>query len=215
MASRKKPPPPPPRRRRDPDIARTEILDAAERLLAESTPDAIGLKDVALAAGVSHGLVSHYFGTYGDLIESVLVRRIRTLREETLARMSMADALAEQLVDVLFDTLEDPLYVRLSLWAFASGRALGPDSFPFREQGMRIVTDAVTARVLADRPELEPRGLRERVELALCLANSSAYGYTVGKEAWLGALGRKPSVAFDASLRRALAEMLRRFVLGE
>jgi AcrR family transcriptional regulator len=217
MASRKKPPPPPPRRRRDPETARAEILDAAERLLGGSPPDAIGLKDVAAAAGVSHALVSHYFGTYGDLIESVLVRRIRALREETLARMAMPGALMDpgQLIDVLFAAVEDPLYVRLSLWAFAAERPLGPDSFPFREQGMRIVAEAVTARILVDRPDLPPRELRERVELALCLANSSAYGYTVGKVAWLGALAREPSAAFDASLRRALADMLRRFVLGE
>ena len=217
MASRKKGPPPPPRRRREPEIARAEILDAAERLLADNPPDAIGLKDVAAAAGVSHALVSHYFGTYGDLIESVLVRRIRELREAMLARMAVPGALADpgHLIDVLFGAIEDPLYVRLSLWAYASERTLGPDSFPFREQGMRIVADAMTARILADRPEMEPRGLRERVDLALCLANSSAYGYTVGKEAWLGALAREPSAAFDASLRRALADMLRRFVLGE
>lgn len=129
----------------------------------------------------------------------------------------MPGALADpgQLIDALFATLEDPLYVRLSLWAFASERPLGPDSLPFREQGLRIVADAVTARILADRPELEPHRLLERVELALCLANSSAYGYTVGKAIWLGALARKPSAAFDASLRRALSDMLRRFVLGE
>ena len=216
MASRKRPPPPPPRRRRDPETARAEILDAAERLLAESPPDAVGLKNVAEAAGVSHALVSHYFGTYGELVESVLVRRIRRMRQETLAKVAVPGAFADtgELLDVLFEMLEDPLYVRLSMWALAAERPLGPDSFPFREQGMRIVADAVTARILHDRPDLEPKALRERVELALCIANSSAYGYTVGKEAWLGALARQPSAAFDEALRRALAGMLQHFVLG-
>jgi hypothetical protein len=80
---------------------------------------------------------------------------------------------------------------------------------------MRILAEAATARILRERPSLEPGALRARVELALCIANSTAYGYTVGKDAWLGALARKPSAAFDASLKDALAGMLRRFLLAE
>ncbi len=216
MATRKKPPPPPPRRRRDPEIARAEILAAAERLLAGSPPDAIGLKDVAREAGVSHALVSHNFGTVGELIEHVLTRRIRQLRQEALARLESPGAVMNTgaLLDVVFTALEDPLYVRLSLWALASERPLARDSLPFREQGMRIMVDAVTARILHERPTLDPAALRARVELAHCIANSTAYGYTVGKEAWCAALGREPSKALDAGLRRALADMLGWYVLG-
>src|SRR5690349_10474032 len=68
------------RRRRDPETARAEILDAAERVLSTRPPDQVGLKDVAEVAGVSHGLVSHYFGTYAELVEEVLVRRHRAIR---------------------------------------------------------------------------------------------------------------------------------------
>jgi AcrR family transcriptional regulator len=209
--------PPPPRRRRDPETARAEILDAAERLLSENPPDAIGLKDVAKAAGVSHALVSHYFGTYGELVESVLTQRIRSLRAEALSRLTLPEGVldASNLLDVVFTALEDPVYVRLSLWALAAERPLGKDSLPFREQGMRIVAEAITARILVDRPALDPAALRARVELSLCLANSAAYGYTVGKEAWLAALARDPSPAFDRSIRQALATMLQRYVLGE
>jgi len=217
MATRKKPPPPPPRRRRDPETARAEILDAAERLLEASPPDAIGLKDVARAAGVSHALVSHYFGTFSALVEHVLTRSIRRIRQEALARLQAPGVHIDtaSLLDVVFTALEDPLYVRLSLWALASERPLGKDSLPLREQGMRIMSDAVTARILHDRPTLDPAALRARVELAHAIANATAYGYTVGKEAWCAALGREPTPAFDASLRKALADMLERYVLGE
>ena len=215
MASRKKAPPPP-RRRRDPETARVEILDAAERLLGQRPPDAVGLKDVAQAAGVSHSLVSHYFGTYADLVDSVLERRIRALREATLARLA-APTLVDtgELLGALFAQLADPLYVRLSLWALAAERPAARASFPFRDRGMRVLAEALTARLLVARPELAPGPLRGRVELGLCLANSAAYGYTVGKEAWMGALGREPSAAFDVALRGALAEMLNRYVFGE
>jgi AcrR family transcriptional regulator len=217
MASRKKAPPPPPRRRRDPETARAEILDAAERVLAESPPDAVGLKEVAEAAGVSHALVSHYFGTYTELVEEVLVRRIRRLREAALANLADPAVLVDEgkLLEALFHALEDPLYVRLSLWALAAERPAGHVPFPFREQGMRIFAEAATERVLATQPDLDRAALRERIELALVIANAAAYGYTVGKEAWLGALGKTPTRAFDEALRRALGTMVRRWVLDD
>src|SRR5260221_185162 len=122
MASRKKPVVEAPRRRRDPETARAEILDAAEGVLAVSPPDAVGLKEVARAAGVSHGLVSHYFGTYVELVDEVLARRTRRLREKALGRLAEPVTLvdAEGLLETLFAALEDPLYVRLSLWALAA-----------------------------------------------------------------------------------------------
>ena len=217
MPNRRKPPPPPPRRRRDPETARAEILDAAERLLVERPPGEVGLKDVAAATGVSHALVSHYFGTYAELVESVLVRRIRLLREAALVKLAQPDSLVDSaaLVDVLFTALEDPLYKRLSLWALAAERTVGRDAFPFREQGMRIFADALHARVLHDRPDLAPGPLRERIEQALAIANAASWGYALGREAWMGALAREPSAAFDAGLRRALAALLRAHVLGE
>ena len=217
MPPRKKPVVEAPRRRRDPETARAEILDAAERVLASSPPDAVGLKEVARTAGVSHALVSHYFGTYVELVDEVLVRRIRRLRARALERVADPGALldTEGLLDMLFEALEDPLYVRLSLWALAAQRPSGYVSFPFRDQGMRIFAEAATEGVRRARPDLSTSALRERVELALVIANAASYGYTVGKEAWLGALAKEPSPVFDRALREALGGMLRRYVLGE
>jgi len=216
MASRKKAPAPP-RRRRDPETARAEILDAAERVLAESPPDAVGLKEVAEAAGVSHALVSHYFGTYTELVEEVLVRRIRLLREAALAQLADPAGIIDEgkMLDALFHALEDPIYTRLSLWALAAERPSGRAPFPFREQGMRIFAEATTERVSQARPDLDRAALRDRIELGLVIANAAAYGYTVGKEAWMGALGRTPTPAFDEALRRALGAMVRRWILGD
>ncbi len=222
MASRKKkpaPPPPPPRRRRDPETARAEILDAAERVLASRPPGAVGLKEVAEAAGVSHGLVSHYFGTYAELVEEVLLRRHRRIREGAIARFAGALTPGEVAIDVeglldaLFRSLDDPLYVRLSLWSLAAERESGRTSLLFREQGMRIFAEAASAHLRRVRPDLETAALRERLELTLVIANAAAYGFTVAKDAWMGALGREPSPAFDAAVRGALGTMVRRFLL--
>src|SRR6185503_1118148 len=74
------------RRRRDPATARQELLDAAERVFAQRQPDRVGLKEVAREAGVSHALITHYFGTYAGLLEATLERRNRATREAALVR---------------------------------------------------------------------------------------------------------------------------------
>ena len=68
--------------RRTPEAARDEILAAAERVFTDALPDSVGLKDVAREAGVSHPLVSHYFGTYEGLVDATLERRLLKLRED-------------------------------------------------------------------------------------------------------------------------------------
>ena len=69
------------RARRSPEEARALILEAAERVFATHLPDVVGLKDVAREAGVSHALVTHYFGTYSALVEATLERRFFKLRD--------------------------------------------------------------------------------------------------------------------------------------
>src|SRR5215813_12722092 len=80
------------RRRRPPELARQEILDAAERVFAGFQPDQVGLKEVAREAGVSHALITHYFGTYAGLIDAALERRTRATRESILARLREPEA---------------------------------------------------------------------------------------------------------------------------
>src|SRR3954471_17339397 len=111
-----------PRRRRTPDEARLEILDAAERVFTEFQPDQVGLKDVAREAGVSHALITHYFGTYAGLIEAALERRIRGLRESLLSRLRESGALHRpgEMIAMLFRALEDPVHLRLVRWLLAS-----------------------------------------------------------------------------------------------
>src|SRR3979409_326613 len=76
-----------PRRRRSPELARQEILDAAQRVFAAAQPDQVGLKEVAREAGVSHALITHYFGTYAGLLEAALERRINAMRAGVTARL--------------------------------------------------------------------------------------------------------------------------------
>ena len=60
--------------RLDPGQRRDQILGAASALFAERAYDAVSIDDVARAAGVTRGLVHHYFGGRKDVYIALLAR---------------------------------------------------------------------------------------------------------------------------------------------
>ena len=58
--------------RGDSEQTKADILAAAERLFAERGVLGVSVRDVAGAAGVTHGLVHHYFGSKDDLAAEVI-----------------------------------------------------------------------------------------------------------------------------------------------
>jgi AcrR family transcriptional regulator len=78
---------------------REHLLAAAERLLAESRPQALTTRAIARAAGVSDGVLYNYFADRDELVLEALVRRAFT----TLlgARRSEIAERLPVLVDVL------------------------------------------------------------------------------------------------------------------
>lgn len=60
----------------DPAERREALVDAAERAFAERGLIRTTVSDVARAAGVTRGLVYHYFPTMQDLADAVLDRRV-------------------------------------------------------------------------------------------------------------------------------------------
>lgn len=203
------------RRRRSPDEARVEILDAAERVFVEFQPDQTGLKEVAREAGISHALITHYFGTYAGMIEAVLERRIRALRERMLTKMREAGALSKptEMLQLLFRGLEDPVHLRLTKWLMASERPAAAHAFALRDHGLQLVAHQVAAT-------LDPRATREqigKIELTLLAAVAAAYGYALGKYALAGAAGREVSGELDREVLDTIANMIEshlRYELG-
>lgn len=63
---------PPARRRLDPAERRAQILGAARSLFGAATYEGVSTHDIAAAAGVTRGLITHYFGGKRELfLESV------------------------------------------------------------------------------------------------------------------------------------------------
>ena len=70
-------------KRLDPAERRDQILDAASALFAERPYDEISIEDIAAAAGVTRGLVHHYFGGRKGVYVALL-ERIGAQREDRL-----------------------------------------------------------------------------------------------------------------------------------
>jgi len=75
--------PPPPYTRLDPAERRNQILDTANELFAERGYEEVSIDDIAKAAGVTRGLVHHYFGGRKE-VYLALVEKVGTIREEGL-----------------------------------------------------------------------------------------------------------------------------------
>jgi len=192
--------------RRSPEQARGVILDAADRVFGTRLPDAVGLKEIAREAGVSHALVTHYFGTYGGLVEASLERRLARVRESMVTQLfvsldekaSVGELLAAYRRAIAHDAA-DPVTVRLAAWAMMSGRLAQEDFHSHRVQGLKLLADALEQRTDLSREDLE-----------FCLVASFALSvvWTVGGPALAGALGHKKAKAGDERFEQRVSVMI-------
>jgi TetR/AcrR family transcriptional regulator, repressor for neighboring sulfatase len=196
--------------RRTPEEARALILGAAERVFAEHLPDVVGLKDIAKEAGVSHALVTHYFGTYDALVEATLEKRFHALRDRllpTIIEMIAAEADVTSMLAVhrraIREAASDPTTIRLATWALLSRRAEADDFFPHRMQGLKLLADALESRSKAPRDDLE---------FALVASFALAAVWTFARRAFAGALGRRPSQALDEGFEERAQRMIDAFL---
>jgi AcrR family transcriptional regulator len=196
----------PRRTRRSPKEARALLLSAAESLIAERGPDAVTLRDVAEAVGVTPGLVTHYFGTYAELVRAVLRRQNALTRERIRRELEAGERVpdADTLIGILFEALSDPRRIRLFAWAQLRGVLWTRST-----RGLRDFVDALEKafrRTLAAK-DVPPRC---RIEMVVLLALAATHGYAVGKQAWLSGLGLGPATAErDEAFRLALTAVLR------
>ncbi len=197
--------------RRSPEEARALIISAAERVFATHLPDVVGLKEVAKEAGVSHALITHYFGTYDALVEATLEKRFHAVRDSlvpTILKMIAAQADVNEMLGAhrraIREAASDPTTVRLAAWALLSGRVEADDFFAHRVQGLKLLADALSARSKAPREDLE---------FALVASFAIAAISTSGRRAFAAALGRRASreldEGFEERARRMFAAFLR------
>lgn len=111
-------------RRRNREQTITDILDAAEVLLESKGPDGFGLAQLGSEAGVSFGLIHHYFGGKEALMHAVLRRRLREIGRE-IRRLQDEGGFWDRdapAVQLMFDTyVNRPGFARLLGWGLLTG----------------------------------------------------------------------------------------------
>lgn len=166
-----------PARRRNREQTINDILDAAELLLDRKGPDGFGLAELGRDAGVSFGLIHHYFGGKEGLLRAVLRRTLRQLGRE-IRRIQEAgefwDPKAPAVV-VVFDTyLRKPGFARLMAWGLLKG-LLGAEEVSLEVQRDREALDAMVDRIRDGMPG------RSRIDAAALttLLTSAVLGFNL------------------------------------
>lgn len=119
------------RRRRTAEDARKLILDAAEKRLIASGPEAIRLQDIAADIGIAHAVISHHFGSREGLMEALMRHASERLQEaiiRMLATPRVGDPAQDRLeqihrgIELAVQEIAGQGYGRLWAWLVFSGR---------------------------------------------------------------------------------------------
>jgi AcrR family transcriptional regulator len=192
--------------RRSPEESRALILEAAIRVTSQRGPQAVGLKEVAQEAGVSHGLVAHYFGTFEALVDSAVLECAARLRKRLLESLrGTPDLTPEALMQVYLDAVLEPWYGRLVSWALFSAHEGDPSYATKLAPELKLIADACHQLMQRRRPE-QTRPESDALIVALW---SMAIGYVAGNDFFWRAIGRTPGAERDQELRAAVTFMCR------
>jgi TetR/AcrR family transcriptional regulator, repressor for neighboring sulfatase len=110
--------------RRPAERAREEILDAAERRLVAGGPHEVRVQAVASAIGVTDAAVHYHFGSRDGLLQAVLRRAARRLRDEVgevLERWQPEPMAMLELAELLRLLYVERGYARLTAWLVLDG----------------------------------------------------------------------------------------------
>jgi AcrR family transcriptional regulator len=185
------------RTRLEPDLRRREILTAARGVFSSRDYAAASMEDVALEAGVTRGLVNHYFGTKRRLYLAVVADLAAELPK--IVRTDLHDLPIEGVVERNLTRFLDAVERDYVLWSILLGSgAAGRDP-------------EVAAIVVSARDEVVERMARnhagENADEELRLALRAFLGAAIAAaEEWL-VRGRATRAQVEALLRRALLAM--------
>ncbi len=145
------------RTRLSPQARRTQLLDLGARLFATRSVDEISIDVLAEEAGVSRGLLYHYFGSKQDFREAVIRHAVEDLVQQT-APPTTGEPLERLLISlgVYVDYVLDNLALYRSLVRAAAGGS--SEVRALYEEGRAALTDRIfredsQGQILADTPQ--------------------------------------------------------------
>lgn len=189
---------------RRPETRRDELLAAAVRVFARKGFHGCRVSDIAEEAGVSHGLVYHYFASKDDVLETVFRENWGGLADAIVAIAESEGPAQEQLrkivAVVLHSWRRDPDAVRVLVREIARSPQLQERLEEF-ERAIVAIEGVVRRGQAAGEldPEVDPR-----------VATLAAWG-TLDEILTAWALGRLPGAPADVDRAEAtVSRMLRR-----
>ena len=192
------------RQRRTPEEARRLILEAAQALIVTTGPEGLRLQDIAAAAGISHPLILHHFGSREGLVRALTRQAVAELRDKLVAAMASSEYSVEQQLDRVFDAFRDGLAQRLAWLATIDpgGGAEGTQLI------LRDIADRLHDRRIATAPpgaEITRGDTDALIHLIAAAAFGDAlYGVQLRRSAGLPATSET-----DRSFRHWLAALIR------
>jgi AcrR family transcriptional regulator len=134
--------------RRTPEEARRLILDTAQELIARTGPEGLRLQDIAAAAGISHPLILHHFGSRAGLVRALTQEASSELKDKLIAAMTEGTFTIEDQLDRVFEAFRGGLAQRLA-W-LATVDPAGDESASTMIQ--REIADHIYQRRIATAP---------------------------------------------------------------
>ena len=114
----------PVRRRRPADQVRQLALECARRLLLQHGPSAITLQAVAGQLGMTHGNVTHHFGSANGLqgaLAEAMIRDLVDAVQAALAGLRAGETDVRDVIDLVFDAFDAGGAGQLIAWLASSG----------------------------------------------------------------------------------------------
>lgn len=160
---------------------RTQLLDAAERLIVQEGYAAVSTRRVALEAGVKPPLVHYYFPTTEDLLLAVYARAAEQAHQRTMEALTSAQPL-----DAFWRLSKESAHTALGteLYALANHRKAIGDAIAESGVAFRGAQAEALSRALGESLDLEgctPVGLLVVVmAVSRILVMEEAAGVTAG-----------------------------------
>lgn len=150
----------PKRRRRSPEAVREAAVASARRLLLAHGPEALTLPLVARDLGMTHGNLTHHFGSIAALhraLIAAMAQRIAEVVEAAAPGFRRGAVPARAVAEAVFRAFDEDGAGRLVAWLAATGRMDGLE--PFFAAVTRSVATLRAGEPAGADPEAEGAGI--------------------------------------------------------
>ena len=190
--------------RRSPQEARRLILETAQALIARTGPEGLRLQDIAAAAGISHPLILHHFGSRAGLVRALTREASAELKDKLIAAMAEPDVPIEQQLERVYEAFRNGLGQRLAWLA-----TVDPDG---EDAGSAMIQREIADRLHARRVAAAPAGVvvdRDDSLFLVHLIATAALGEAIYGAQFRKSAGLPDTPKTDRNFRAWLAALIR------